>query len=34
MRASDPAISYNEFKDYEGQRHTGMKIGAPSSAAI
>jgi hypothetical protein len=24
---SDPAVSYNEFKDYEGQRYTGMKIG-------
>jgi hypothetical protein len=24
---SDLAISYNEFKDYEGQRYTGMKIG-------
>src|SRR5687768_3788736 len=24
---SDVAMSYNEFKDYEGQRYTGMKIG-------
>ena len=24
---SDPATSYNEFKEYEGQRYTGMKIG-------
>src|SRR5687768_5013152 len=24
---SDPAVSYNEFKDHEGQRYTGMKIG-------
>jgi hypothetical protein len=24
---SDPAVSYNEFKEYEGQRYTGMKIG-------
>ena len=24
---SDPAVSYNEFKSYEGQRYTGMKIG-------
>jgi hypothetical protein len=24
---SDPAVSYNEFKQYEGQRYTGMKIG-------
>jgi hypothetical protein len=24
---SDPAVSYNEFKDYEGKRYTGMKIG-------
>ncbi len=24
---SDPAVSYDEFKDYEGQRYTGMKIG-------
>src|ERR1043165_1011755 len=24
---SDPAVSYNEYKDYEGQRYTGMKIG-------
>src|SRR5215208_1779338 len=25
--ASDPAISYNDFKGHEGQRYTGMKIG-------
>jgi hypothetical protein len=24
---SDPAVSYDEFKQYEGQRYTGMKIG-------
>src|SRR5436189_3774816 len=24
---SDQAVSYNEFKEYEGQRYTGMKIG-------
>jgi hypothetical protein len=24
---SDLAVSYNEFKEYEGQRYTGMKIG-------
>jgi len=24
---SDPAVSYNAFKDYEGQPYTGMKIG-------
>ena len=24
---SDSAVSYNEFKEYEGQRYTGMKIG-------
>jgi hypothetical protein len=24
---SSPAVSYNEFKEYEGQRYTGMKIG-------
>jgi len=24
---NDLAVSYNEFKDYEGQRYTGMKIG-------
>ena len=24
---SDPAVSYNEFKEHEGQRYTGMKIG-------
>ena len=24
---SDAAVSYNEFKEYEGQRYTGMKIG-------
>src|SRR5918911_2444858 len=25
--ASDPAVSYNEFKTYEGRRYTGMKVG-------
>jgi hypothetical protein len=24
---SDPAVSYNDFKAYEGDRYTGMKIG-------
>jgi hypothetical protein len=24
---SDPAISYEDFKEFEGQRYTGMKIG-------
>ena len=24
---SDLAVSYNEFKEYEGQKYTGMKIG-------
>jgi len=24
---SDPAISYNDFKEFEGHRYTGMKIG-------
>jgi len=24
---SDPAVSYDEFKEYEGRRYTGMKIG-------
>lgn len=24
---SDPAVSYNEFKEFEGQKYTGMKIG-------
>lgn len=24
---SDPSVSYNEFKEYEGQRYTGMKVG-------
>ncbi len=24
---SEAAVSYNEFKEYEGQRYTGMKIG-------
>jgi hypothetical protein len=27
QQTSDPAVSYNEFKEYEGQRYTGMKIG-------
>jgi hypothetical protein len=26
-KKSDPAVSYNEFKTYEGRRYTGMKIG-------
>ena len=26
-KKSDPSVSYNEFKEYEGQRYTGMKIG-------
>ncbi|HEX5070607.1 MAG TPA: hypothetical protein VFV78_10380 [Vicinamibacterales bacterium] len=26
-KKSDPAISYNAFKEYEGRRYTGMKIG-------
>src|SRR5438067_705179 len=24
---SDPAVAYNDFKEHEGQRYTGMKIG-------
>ena len=24
---SDPSVSYDEFKEYEGRRYTGMKIG-------
>ena len=24
---SDPKVSYNEFKEYEGKKYTGMKIG-------
>ena len=24
---SDPAVSYDEFKDFEGKKYTGMKIG-------
>jgi hypothetical protein len=24
---SDPAVSYNQFKEYEGRKYTGMKIG-------
>ena len=24
---SDSAVSYNEFKEYEGKRYTGMKVG-------
>ena len=27
QKSSDPSVSYNEFKTYEGQRYTGMKIG-------
>ena len=26
-KKSDPAVSYNAFKSYEGQRYTGMKVG-------
>jgi hypothetical protein len=25
--ASDPSVSYDQFKEYEGQKYTGMKIG-------
>jgi hypothetical protein len=31
QRASDEAASYDEFKVYEGQRYTGMKIGRAHS---
>jgi hypothetical protein len=31
QRASDEAVSYDEFKEYEGQRYTGMKIGRSHS---
>ena len=31
QRASDEAVSYDEFKLYEGQRYTGMKIGRTHS---
>ena len=24
---SDPAVSYNDFKEFEGRRYTGMKVG-------
>jgi hypothetical protein len=24
---SDPRVSYDDFKEYEGRRYTGMKIG-------
>jgi hypothetical protein len=24
---SDPAVSYDDFKEYEGRQYTGMKIG-------
>ena len=24
---SDPSVSYNQFKEYEGQKYTGMKVG-------
>src|SRR5213595_3543843 len=24
---SDPAVSYDDFKEHEGERYTGMKIG-------
>ena len=26
-KKSDPAVSYDQFKDYEGKKYTGMKIG-------
>jgi len=26
-RKSDPAVSYDEFKVYEGRQYTGMKVG-------
>jgi hypothetical protein len=26
-KKSDPAVSYDEFKEYEGRKYTGMKIG-------
>ncbi|MGQ0814019.1 MAG: hypothetical protein ACT4O1_06090 [Gemmatimonadota bacterium] len=26
-KQSDPAVSYNEFKEFEGRKYTGMKIG-------
>jgi hypothetical protein len=26
-QASDPSVSYDEFKEYEGRKYTGMKIG-------
>ncbi len=26
-KSSDPAISYDEFKEFEGRKYTGMKIG-------
>lgn len=31
QQASDEAVSYDEFKMYEGQRYTGMKIGRTHS---
>ena len=30
----DPISSYNEFKDYEGQRYTGMKIGRDRKSVV
>ena len=27
QKASDPAVSYDEFKEYEGRKYTGMKVG-------
>jgi hypothetical protein len=27
QKASDPSVSYDEFKEYEGRKYTGMKIG-------
>ena len=26
-RKSDPSVSYDEFKEYEGRKYTGMKVG-------
>lgn len=26
-KSSDPGVSYNEFKEFEGRKYTGMKIG-------
>jgi hypothetical protein len=27
QKASDPAVSYDQFKEYEGRKYTGMKVG-------